>query len=136
VISKQYKEELMKKMSEKRGQLMQTGVFTLSYCFEDIYHWAPRVFQKAVDLMTDEELERFIDQNLRCWHHGIESGLCTDQEVVLSTCAMESVGIPRVCVKNDHEDSPKDVHPFCSGEVLIKGESDHKRHTEVGHVSK
>ncbi len=101
----------MEKQSAKREQLMHTGVIELSYCFEDIYHSAPKEFQKAVDLMTDEELGKFIDENLSHWEDGVQAGLCTDQEVVLSTCAIGSENMPAVFGKGVLDKARRGEHP-------------------------
>ena len=120
----------MAEFSVNREKLMGIGLITLSYCFEDIYRSAPKFFQKAVDLMTDEELEKFIDENLHSWENGIESGLCTDQAVVLSTCATELASIPNVFGKKRLEDAKKGIHPCLSCEDKVKGKWDHECEAE------
>lgn len=107
------------KDSTRREALMHSEIITLSYCFWDIYDCAPKLFQKAVDLMTNEELEKFIDDNLSLWEHGIEAGLCTDQGAVLSTCAMDSMNMPGVFGRQSLDDARKGIHPCLNCEDKI-----------------
>ena len=46
----------------RRQELFETGITTLSFCFEDFYRGADRDMRGRIDQLSDDELERFIEE--------------------------------------------------------------------------
>jgi hypothetical protein len=73
-----------------RDVIMEKKLWETSVNFLDIYSNAPQKFKDRVDKMSNEELEKFIDENKHSWGKGLDWGMNTGSDVVLKTIAENS----------------------------------------------
>lgn len=103
-----------------RASLMDTEIWKTRFCFADIYEYMDEEDKKVIDLMTDEQLEKWIDENSHSMTKGFEAGMMTDWSVVASTVS-SNLSFPEIKYKhqryigNDWEDTEHDEE----GNVIV-----------------
>lgn len=111
-----------------RHSLMDTEVWKTRFCFADIYEYMDEEDKKVIDLMTDEQLQEWINENSHSMTKGFESGMMFDWSAVASTVS-SNLSFPEIKYKhqrhigNEWEDTEHDGE----GNVIIydtKAEAD------------
>ena len=74
----------------ERDAIFEESLWSQLFCFYDIYHHADQEFKERVDLMSNDELEKFIEENKHSWGKGLDAGMNTSSDVVFRTIAQNS----------------------------------------------
>ena len=90
----------------EREDLMAGKIWSLIISFYDIWHHAPQEFKDRIALMSNAELEKFINDNEHSWGKGFDWGFNSSSDVIFRTVAENSEWTEL----DEEEDEPDDEY--------------------------